>query len=71
MIIKLFFYRCKAFTKDLLTTIYYPGLQHNISVEKIHTNSKWFIIEYNDKIRVACGGDELISIVSIGYETKN
>ena len=46
------------------------GIQHDVHVEKIHTNGVWFIMELKDKRIATCGYDKAISVVSINYETK-
>ena len=45
-------------------------LQHDIHVDKIHSDSICFILELTDKRIATCGCDNSISIVSLDYQTK-
>ena len=46
------------------------GLQHDIHVDNIHTNTIRFLLELKDKRIASCGEDYSISIVSLDYQTK-
>ena len=46
------------------------ALQHDVHVDKIHTNSIFFILELTDKRIATCSSDKSISIVSLDYQTK-
>ena len=46
------------------------GLQHDIHVDNIHTNAIRFLLELKDKRIASCGQDQLISIVSLDFQTK-